>query len=390
MSVSGVLPFLLVLCEICTAGAVVGCIFTLLACYLVVRFSGAGEPRSGAQPPVTVLKPLHGAEPSLSARLAQFCEQDYAGPVQLVFGTPREAAAAVVRELKAEFPDQAIDLVVDRRSHGSNGKVSNLVNMLPHAHCETLVLSDSDIVVGPDYLRSVAALLEQPHVGAVTCLYYGIGEGLWSRLSALTINSNFLPQAILAASLGLVQSCCGATIALRRSMLERIGGFAAFTDVLADDYAIGAALRSFGYEVVTAPFLVGHRCFEASLRQLVRHQMRAARTIRSIEPIGYAGSIITHPWPLALLGALSGSGTAGLVAAAALASRLALCLCVARRFGLARQDYWLVPIHDTIAFAVYLAGLFGTTVHWQGSDYRVTPDGMLIEHDAEDLTMGRL
>ena len=331
---------------------------------------------------MTVLKPLHGSEPGLSARLAQFCEQDYAGPVQVVFGARNNdaPAIAVAQEIKAKFPDKSIELAVDARSRGSNRKVSNLINMLSSSRYDTLVLSDSDIVVGPDYLRGVTALLAPPRVGAVTCLYYGIGDGLWQRLSALAINSHFLPQAITGASLGPAKHCCGATIALRRSMLDRIGGFAAFADVLADDYAIGAAVRSCGKDIVTAPFLVGHRCFEDSLRQLVLHQMRVARTIKSIEPIGYAGSIITHPWPLALVGMLSGSSAAALVAAAALASRLALCRCVERRFGLPRQHYWLIPLQDVIAFAVYLASFFGTTVHWRGAQSRVTADGTLIEH----------
>jgi ceramide glucosyltransferase len=375
---------LLTLCDLCVAGAVVGCVFTLLECYFVLRFSRKKEPRVAAQPPVTVLKPLHGSEPGLSERLARFCEQDYAGPVQIVFATRDDAAAAaaVVQQLKAEFPGQAIDLVVDAVGHGVNRKVSNLINILPRARYDTLVLSDSDIVVSPDYLRSVTALLT-PGVGAVTCLYYGIGEGLWPRLSALAINAHFLPQAILAGRLGLVRHCSGATIALRRSTLDRIGGFAPFANVLADDYAIGAAVRSSGYEIVTAPFLVGHYCFEANLRQLVLHQMRAARTIKSIEPIGYAGTIITHPWPLALLGALSANMTAGLVVAAALACRLTLGLCVARRFGLARRECWLIPLQDIIAFLVYLGSFCGETVHWRGSDYDVTPDGMLTEREAE-------
>ena len=132
-------------------------------------------------------------------------------------------------------------------------------------------------------------------------------------LSALAINSQFLPQAITAVSLGLAKPCCGATIALRRSTLDRIGGFGALADVLADDHAIGVAVRSAGYDVVTAPFLVGHHCFESSLRQLVLHQIRVARTIKSIDPIAYAGTIMTHPWPLALIRLLSGSPAAVLV-----------------------------------------------------------------------------
>jgi len=370
------------LCDICLAGAILGCFFTLIASGTVLVFPG--ETRSGfiAQPPVTVLKPLHGTEPGLRARLAAYCRQDYQAPIQVLCGTPDHAspAAAAVRGLKIDSPNKTVELAVDPRSHGANRKVSNLINIMPRARHDTLVMSDSDIVVGPDYLRGLAALLAQPRVGAVTCLYYGIGgEALWSRLSALAINAQFLPHAITAVSLGLAKPCCGATIAMRRAVLEHIGGFRALADVLADDHAIGLAVRAAGYEVVTAPFLVGHHCFENSLRQLLRHQLRVARTIRSIDPVAYAGTFVTHPWPLALIATLSGSATAALIAVIALLSRVALCRCVERRFGLRRQNYLLVPVHDIIAFAVYLTGFFGAKVHWQGADYRVAPDGSLIE-----------
>jgi ceramide glucosyltransferase len=383
MTIPSLAPLLLLLLYLCIAGAIVGCAFTLLECYFVLRFVGSKEPRSSARPPVSILKPLHGAEPGLLARLARFCEQDYAGPVQIVFGAHGDAepGVAMVRELMVQFPDCAIDLVVDQRNHGTNGKVSNLINMMQDARHDLLILSDSDIIVGPDYLRRISALLEA-RSGAVTCLYYGVGDGFWPRLSALAINMQFLPQAILASGLGLLQHCCGATIALRRSMLDRIGGFAAFANVLADDHAIGAAIQSRGFPITTAPFLVGHRCLDGRFGELIRHQIRAARTIRNIEPLGYAGTIITHPWPLAVIGALSGTATGDLVAVAALGLRLTLCVCVSRRFGL-RRDYWLVPIQDMIAFAVYLVSFFGMTVHWRGSDYRVMADGMMIEQDAD-------
>lgn len=366
----------------CLLVAFVGCVFMLVASACVLGFPGQETVAPALQPPVTVLKPLHGAEPGLRARLAAFCRQDYGAPIQVLCGAQDQAAPAVaaVRGLKADFPDEPIDLTVDRRSHGVNRKVSNLINLMPRARHDTLVLSDSDIVVGPGYLRALTALLASPHVGAVTCLYHGIsGEGLWTRLSALAINSQFLPQAVTAVSLGLAKPCCGATIALRRSTLDRIGGFGTLADVLADDHAIGLAVRSAGYDVVTAPFLVGHRCFENSLRQLFLHQLRVARTIRSIDPIAYAGTIVTHPWPLALISLLSGSPAAVLVTLAVLVSRVMLCRCVEWRFGLPRQNYWLIPLQDVIAFAVYLASFFGATVHWQGADYRITADGTLIE-----------
>ncbi len=366
----------------CLLVAFVGCVFMLVAAACVLGYPDQETVTTASQPPVTVLKPLHGAEPGLAARLAAFCRQEYGAPVQVLCGAQDQASAAVaaVRGMKADFPDEAIELAVDQRSHGVNRKVSNLINLMPRARHDTLVLSDSDIVVGPGYLRAITALLASPRVGAVTCLYHGIGgEGPWTRLSALAINSQFLPQAVTAVSLGLAKPCCGATIALRRSTLDRIGGFGALADVLADDHAIGIAVRTAGYDVVTAPFLVGHRCFESSLRQLFLHQLRVARTIRSIDPIAYAGTIVTHPWPLALLSLLSGSPAAVLVTLAVLVSRVTLCRCVEWRFGLPRQNYWLIPVQDVIAFAIYVASFFGATVHWRGADYRVTADGTLIE-----------
>jgi ceramide glucosyltransferase len=324
---------------------------------------------------------LHGAEPGLVDRLAALCRQHYGGPVQVVCGAQGDLApaTAAVAEVNGKFPDR-IELVADQRNHGANGKVSNLINMLPRARNDIIVLSDSDIVVDRDYLRRVVALLCASNAGAVTCLYYGIGgDGLWSRVSALATNSHFLPQAITALGLRLGKPCCGATIALRRSMLDHIGGFRAFADVLADDYAIGVAVRAAGYEVKAAPFLVGHRCFEGSLREFMRHQIRVARTIRSIDPIGYAGTLLTHPLPLALLGMLAGGITATLLTVAVLASRVMLCRCVERRFGLPRQSYLLIPLQDILVFSVYVASFFGARVHWQGVDFRVAEDGTLIE-----------
>lgn len=372
------------LCDICLAGAFLGCILMLIESGFVLSFGGPRRTAGTAQPPVTVLKPLHGAEPALTERLTAFCQQQYGGSVQVLCGAhdANSPAANAVRTMQREHPDWPIEINVDPRLHGSNRKLSNLINMFPRVRYDTLMLSDSDIVVDRSYLRDIATLLAQPRVGAVTTLYHGTaGEGLWARLSALAINTHFLPQAITGLALKAAKPCFGATIALRRSTLEKIGGFGRFADELADDFAIGMAVRSAGYDVVIAPFLVGHVCFETSLRQLIWHQIRVARTVKVIDPFGYAGTILTHPFPLALLGMLSGSAAAALLAVAAVASRIALCRCVERRFGLTRENYWLIPLQDILAFAVYVASYFGATVHWRGADYRVTTDGTLIEDD---------
>ena len=369
--------------NLCVATAAIGCIYCLIAVMLAIRF-GRRSRRivAGPQPSVTILKPLCGREPGLLARLLAFAHQDYDAPVQIVLGTQNRSDPAIdaVERLKAARPDRDIDFVVDPLGHGTNRKVSNLINMAPRARHEIVALSDSDIEVEPTYLRDVVAELAKPGVGAVTCLYHGIaGAGFWSRLSAMSINTYFLPNIVVARSLGLAQPCFGATIALRRETLDEIGGFHAFADCLADDYAVGQAVRAAGYDVTIPAFSVGHVCFEQTAAELLRHQMRQSRTIRSIDPIGYAGALITHPFALALVGALLGSTFGLLVAAAAVVCRTGLTIAVERAFGLPRQPYWLVPFRDLIAFTTFVSGFFGTSVSWRGSRYRVLSDGSVVQ-----------
>jgi ceramide glucosyltransferase len=366
----------------CVAAGTIGCVYTLIAAALVLRFAQRVGQGGDAQPSVTILKPLCGLEPDLFGRLLAFGHQHYDGPVQVVFGSQdrSDPAIGIVKQLQAACADLPVDLAVDPRAHGTNRKVANLINMTKLARHEIVVLSDSDIEVGPTYLADVVAELHKPGVGAVTCLYHGItGGGIWSRLSAMSINTYFLPNVVLARSIGLAQPCFGATIALRSETLEEIGGFHAFADCLADDYAVGEAVREAGYDVAIPPFSVGHVCFEQTAAELLRHQMRQSRTIRSIDPVGYAGAIITHPFALALLGALLGSPVGLLVAAIAVVCRTALTLAVERAFALPRHQYWLIPFRDLMAFTTFVSGFFGTSVSWRGSRYRVLSDGTVVQ-----------
>ncbi len=207
-------------------------------------------------PAVTLLKPLHGDEPGLEAALASVLSQDYPAPVQIVFGLqdPADPAHAVVARLKARFPGRDIALVTDPRSHGRNAKVSNLINMMAAARHDVLVLADSDIAVPPRYLKEVVAALDAPGVGAVSCLYSGVGVmGAWSRLAAMGVSYQFLPNAAAGIWLGLAHPCFGSTIALTRQTLTEIGGFEAFADLLADDYEIGRAVRAAGRTLAYPP-----------------------------------------------------------------------------------------------------------------------------------------
>src|SRR6185437_1563294 len=187
----------------------------------------------GPSASVTILKPLHGAEPDLPIRLTSFCQQDYGGSVQLLCGVhdSTDPAVEAVGLAKRRNPDSEIGLVADPSEYGSNRKVSNLANMLSAARYDVLVISDSDIAVGPDYLTSIVSELRKPDVGCVTCLYHGMpGPGRWSRQAAFAINSHFLPNAVFGLTMRLAHPCFGSTIAMRRSMLARLGGFRAFSD----------------------------------------------------------------------------------------------------------------------------------------------------------------
>jgi len=369
------------LATLCVAAAALGCLYLLTSCVALSTF-GARRRASACTPvPVTILKPLHGAEPCLSRRLSSFCRQDYAAPVQVICGAqdPGDPAVAIAKLLAMSPGAPGFDLVIDTRAHGSNPKISNLINMLPAARHDVLVMADSDMEVGPDYLARVVAELQQPGVGAVTCLYHGVPlSGRWSRHAALGINTHFLPNVVTALTLRLARPCFGSTIAISRSLLSRIGGLAAFADHLADDYDIGQAVRSAGHEVAIPGFTIGHACFHERLRGLLAHELRAARTVRSIAPIGYAGAILTHPFPLALIGASVGGHYALFIAAAALGCRAILCACVERVFGLPRQPYWQIPSRDLLSFGVYIWSFFGMRVQWRGSRYRVAADGSLL------------
>jgi ceramide glucosyltransferase len=369
--------------NLCVAAATIGCVFALIAGVLALRFAARPEraDRQLQEPSVTILKPLCGQEPDLLARLLGFAHQCYTGPIQLVFGSQHRTDPAMdaVERLKELRPDLAVEVAVEPRNFGTNRMVSNLINMTPLAGNDVIVLSDSDIEVGPTYLADVVAELQKPGVGAVTCLYHGIaGEGIWSRLSAMSINTYFLSNVVTALSLRVAQPCFGATIAMRRETLEQIGGFEAFADCLADDYEIGMAVRKAGYEVTIPSFSVGHVCFERTATELVRHQMRQSRTIRTIDPAGYAGAIITHPFALALFGAVLGSPLGLLVAALAVVCRTVQTIAIERAFALERQPYWLIPFRDLIAFTTFVSGFFGTTVSWRGSRYRVLSDGSVV------------
>src|SRR6059058_5221112 len=217
-------------------------LFQVAAAWRFLRRARRGR-RAGALPPVTVLKPLKGPGVELYENLASFCRQSYPS-YQIVFGVAdaQDPAVAVVQRLRRDFPEHDIVLAVGS-GRGTNRKVANLEHMMPHARHDVLVMSDSDIRVGPDYLRTMVAPLADPAVGLTTCLYRGRGNfGLPSIIESLFINTDFVPNALVAHWVQPFRYAFGASIAVTREALERIGGFAAFADYLADDYQLGWAV----------------------------------------------------------------------------------------------------------------------------------------------------
>jgi ceramide glucosyltransferase len=356
------------------------------ACYSVaavfaVRGKLESEPRAarGTLPPVTILKPLCGDEHELYECLRSFCDQDYPH-FQIVFGVCDSAdpAVEVVSRLRREFPALDLVLAVDRRQHGSSRKVSNLINMMPLARHDFLVISDSDVRVARDYLSKVVPPLLDPGVGIVTCPYRGIPRpGLWSLLGSMFINEWFIPSVRVAAMSGSRAFAFGVTIALRRQVLASIGGFAAIANQLADDYRLGALTRMLGLRTVLSDVVVETCVDERSFGGLVRHELRWLRTIRAIRPLGYMLSFITFSVPVALAGAIIAAGAwpAAALLVATVCARIILHLRVRTPREVAAHDLPALLLGDALGLALWAWGFVTRRVHWRDNRYRVMRDG---------------
>ncbi len=353
------------------AGAVQG----LLAARALGQLVAARAP-AGPALPASILKPLHGAEPGLDGNLAASLAQNHHAPFEMVMAVadPADAALPLARALS-----EPARVIVAPEVLGPNRKVSQLVHLEAASVYPVLVAADADMRVSADWLTAVTAPLADPEVGLVTCLYTGVAAdgGFWSRLSALSIDWHFLPNAALGESMGKANGCYGATIAVRREVLEEVGGFTAFLELLADDHALGAAVRRAGYRVVLSPMLPAHMMSEPGALAMWRHELRWARTIRLLNPAGYWGLGLTHPLPWAVLAAacLPGLWAAG-VLGAAVGARLGAVARIEQAIGQAPRLAWL-PLRDAVSFALWLAGLWPGRVHWGKERFRVTADGRL-------------
>ncbi len=334
------------------------------------------EPVTGKRPPMTILKPLCGDEPLLEQALASICAVDYPD-YQVVFGVqdPLDPAIAVVDRLRARFPERDISLVVNSTPHGRNQKIANLINMLPAARHDFLVIGDSDVHVTADYLDRIAAEFARPRTGLITTVYAGLpaNRSLAAVLGATALSHGFLPGALMARGLGR-QDTLGATMALRRETLDTIGGLPALANALADDHLLGRLARARGLAVRLAATLTSTTVPEHAMRALWLHELRWSRTVLSLVPVAFVMSWMQYPLLWALL-AIAASGVAPWTVALFLVAwivRAGCALGVDKTLGLTARGLavppppWLLPLRDILSMAIALASYFGDRVQWRG------------------------
>lgn len=358
--------------------------------YRVAKFGKRAAPRDVELPPVTILKPVCGLDAGLYENLRSFCMQDYPD-YQVVFSVSKadDTAVPVVRRIIEEFPGNDIDLVIDSHLIGSNRKISNIANGYKQARHDLLVIADSDMRVSAGYLRDIAGAFGDENVGAVTCLYKGrpARPDLASRLGSAFINEWFLPSVLVATAFRKINFCFGATMAVRRGILERIGGFPVLATVLADDYMLGKLVSNLGYRIELSPYVVENIVSEKDIKALFHHELRWARTVNSVQPMGYTFSIVTHVLPVSILYMIVAAASWPSVAAVGAALTLRVLMQFVSRRSLHIQDPvrpWLVPLRDLLSFAVWIASFFGNSVSWRTHSFTVDNGGQMILNERKE------
>jgi ceramide glucosyltransferase len=369
-----------------------GIVYSILALWAARRFERARLPqpnsRGGAfTPGISILKPLRGLDPRMHAGLVSHCTQTYAGPFEILFGVSSLSDPAVpeIARLRVDHPHIPIRLIECPARLGPNGKLSNLAQMLPHATHEHILVNDSDILVSPNYLTHIAAAFHPnpapdtaKRVGLVTAPYIGIASNtVWSRLEALGISTDFIPDALVARALeGGLRFGLGSTLATTKSALASIGGFEALTSQLADDYELGARLHRAGYSIALLHQPVATSVPPYTLRGFCDHQLRWARSTRDSRRAGYLGLGITYVLPWAILTVIA-SGFAlwsFTLLSVALLARMSVALVVGvglLRDGQVLRDLFLLPLRDCFGLFFWLWSYASDTVIWRGERFRL-------------------
>ncbi len=361
-------------------GAIVYCVLTIVAArnYLTAR-----RPRGNAQPPVSILKPLFGADEGLDENLRSFFAQDYPDfELLMSVNSAEDPAASAAHKVMHEFPRVPSKLIVTGISPRPNGKVFSLERLIEYTRNDILVMADSDIRVAPDLLRVLVAELEDAGVGLTTCPYSAVpGASFWSKLEALGMNTQFLGGVLVARLLNGMDFALGCTLAVRRGALRKIGGFAVLQDYLAEDFMMGRLVAESGSRVILSSYPIEHRIGSQGFRVNFDHRLRWARSTRRSRPAGYVGEIFTNPLPLAML-LLVVYPAWWPVAALTLVLRAMSAFVVAGATlhdPLTARLWWLLPVQDVASFICWVLGFFGNTVKWRGRELEVGRDGKFRE-----------
>jgi ceramide glucosyltransferase len=340
-------------------------------------------------PPVTILKPLHGMEPQLEQNLESFFRQDYP-EFTIVFGTRsgEDPALVVVDKLQSKYPQVRTRKVVSGTPSWPNAKVYSLNKMIASSADDLLVISDSDILVRPDFLRHLIPPLLSPNVGLVTCLYEGIpARGFWSLLEALGMSIEMPSGVLVAKMVDGMKFALGAVMAVRRNALEAAGGIGETAYFYSDDFVLGRRVAEAGYEVVLSHYKVGHVLATRSLRRSLSDQLRWMKSTRFSRPLGHVGYGLTYAVPFGLLALLLGLGQSqhlrlGIeLFALAWLNRMVLALIVGWGGIHDRRSLWLCwlyPLRDLLGFGVWVASFVGKTFSWRGETYQFGDQGRIM------------
>jgi ceramide glucosyltransferase len=372
-------------------------VYYLLSLYNIIEYFRSLRrlpPRNDASaPPVSILKPVRGVDSEAYENFASYCRLNYP-EYELIFAVsdPHDAIIPVIEKLQKDFADTRIRLVTSIERLGQNNKISNLYRLVKEAKHNLLVMSDSDVRVGPDYLRELVAPFGDPTVGAVTSFYRCAGGGtLAADLAMLGMCSDSLPSALVARKLeGGVQFAFGWTMATTKERLAEIGGWESMADHHSDDFELGNRIAHHGHRVEIMRETVSVIFPRETLQQLFGQELRWAIGLRNVRPLAYAGMIFTHglPWTaLAAVVAVS-AGWPGIAAAYA-GAYLVLRIGVAWTAGVwglrdptVTSKLWLLPLRDAVTSVVWLVGLLSDRIKWRGSEFRVR-NGLLTPVSGE-------
>jgi ceramide glucosyltransferase len=329
--------------------------------------------------PLSVLKPLHGADEGLEANLRSFFTQTYSA-FELLFAVRAESdhAVAVVRKLQQEYSHVPSRLLFVGEPPYANAKVWSLEQMTAAAGHDVLVMSDSDIRVGADFLRVIGSEFSDASLGVSTCPYRAVpGGSLPSTLEAIGMNTEFLSGVLVARMLEGMKFALGPTLTARRQVISDVGGWRYLAEFLAEDFVLGNKAAEKGWRVILSSYVVEHRIGSQPWWANAAHRLRWFRSTRRSRPAGYVGQLFTNPLPLVVLLLLLAPEWWPL-AAIVLVLRVLAAIATAGwvlHDPLTARRWWLLPVQDLLSFAFWLAGFFGNTIHWRGRTYELLRDG---------------